>query len=280
MSDYAIETGTITFDNGDRKIVLKGIWKCTKECINSKGQKYSEVSVGGLEEPIWKGSLLDGVKNTMAQTEACKETVGSISCDICQDLRDMTREEHKELEAISNAVADYEKDFSRPNTIKISQRALSRLYNYFSCGQLHSPIQPISILGMKIVIDNSLKDTEAIIYDDRILYTNLRMQDLCPFSKISLEDCKKSIDTIKDTNSNPIMFPSEIDTLKDLNCNKYSDNVVSLNKDRIVNKHDLKEAVIKSLKRVNESKMWDLIERNAIKRWAKNFFNLVDGDLK
>jgi len=45
--DYAIETGTITFDNGVAKIVIKGDWKCNMETINSQGKKISEVHVLG-----------------------------------------------------------------------------------------------------------------------------------------------------------------------------------------------------------------------------------------
>jgi hypothetical protein len=175
--DYAIETGTVTFDNGEKIIKLKGIWKCTKEVINSKGQKYSEVQVGGIDEENTDGW-----------------------CYNCGGER---------LHPLGS------------NTSNCSN--CSNFVRYY---------------------------------------------------------CQKAIDTIKDQNLNPIMFPSHLNTLKDLNCNHLSDNIICYNKDKIVGKHDLKVAVIESLKRVYESKMWDDIERSAIKIWAKNFFNITDEEFK
>lgn len=210
-----------------------------------------------------------------ADEEENKETVSSISCDICQNFRDATREEHKPLEAISNAMAEYEKDFSRPNTIKINRNTLNKLKVQVKYGAELENIE--TVLGMRIEIDYSLKDNVAIIYDDKNIYTKLQIS---PPVELTLEDCQKAIDTIKDTNSNPIMFPSEVKTLKDFNCRGLSDLIICSNRDKLVIKQDLKEEVKKSLKRVNDSKMWDLIERVAINIWAKNFFNLKDEELR
>jgi len=246
LASHALETGTITFDNGDRKITLNGIWKCTKECINSKGQRYSEVQVGGIEEESINAS--------------------------------------EPIKVIYDNMADLEREGSKPNAIRLNAFTLRKLSSLIKFN-IYNFNNPETLLGMRIIIDDFLADDECLVYNDNVLFkSDLRKKIFKIGSKkdnsLTLEDCKKAIDTIKDTNSNPIMFPSEIDTLKDLNCKKYSDSVVSLNKDRIVNKHDLKEAVLKSLKRVNESKMWDLIERNAIKIWARDFFNLKDEELK
>jgi len=78
---------------------------------------------------------------------------------------------------------------------------------------------------------------------------------------------------------------TELKTLKDFNCNKLSDMIVSMNKDKMVSKQDLKKEAIRRIKEWNKP----LIDGEMTTRDKANevgtktelfieFFNLTEGD--
>ena len=46
-SDYILQEGTITFDDGNSQVIVKGYWKCLNESVLLNGNNYVEIFVGG-----------------------------------------------------------------------------------------------------------------------------------------------------------------------------------------------------------------------------------------